>query len=223
MRVIVDLQGGVDMSGKYVTFLATLVVVTACSGASTSTIVEAASATTLASTTTTEATTTTLAPTTTTSVPLTTTTLESASEPLPDFLIESDDPLEALDELIEIYNWLWRNPEPALLSAAFTTETNTYQRLTRRLSELKEAGQSHDDPGLVVHSAEIDEWPLEDAVVILRVTISWEPQVIVNADGVVEEFEGYEPWETRLSMSNHPGSWRLITIDSFPEILEPRS
>lgn len=212
------------MSGKYVTFLATLVVVTACSGASTSTTVEAAPATSLASPTTTEATTTTLAPaTTTTAVPLTTTTLESASEPLADFLIESDDPVEALDELIEIYNWLWRNPEPELLNTAFTEESSTYDRILTRLMDLKQAGQFHDDPGFIVHSAEVDEWLVPDTVVILAVTVSWQPQVIRDSESVVEDSEGYEPWETRISLTNRLGTWRIVAIDGFPEVLEPRS
>ena len=145
------------MSGKFVTFLVVLVAVTACSGGSTSTTLEAAPATTVAPTTTAQAPTTTVPPTTTTSLPpTTTTTLESDVDPLPDFVIDSDDPVEALDELIEIYNWLWRNPEPELLNTAFTAETTNYDRLFRRLTDLQQAGQYHADPGLIVlHSAEV--------------------------------------------------------------------
>ena len=151
----------------------------------------------------------------------TTTTLESASEPLPDFLIESDDPLEALDELIEIYNWLWRNPEPELLNTVFTTETQTFSRLSGRMAELKMDGQKHEDDGFVIYAAEVLEWSVKDVVVVLLIDAEWAPQVVI--DGVGEEVEGnagLERTSFRVSMSNRLGNWRIVAFDGLMELGE---
>lgn len=209
------------MSGKHVTLLATLVVATACSGTSTSTTIEAAPPTSEPATTTTAAvTTTSLAPTTTT-VPATTTTVTSELDPLPDFVIDSDDPIEALDELIEIYNWLWRNPEPELLNTIFTTETQTFTRLESRMTELKANGHRHDDSGFVLYGAEIHEWDVEDVVVTLMIDAEWAPQSVVDEAKVeVEGNAGLERTEFRIALSNRLGTWRIVAFDGLMELGE---
>jgi hypothetical protein len=155
---------------------------------------------------------------------------EDKSEPTPDPTLEDNEEPVAVPtpdttgrdfdhifrEINEFRNWLYRNPNPELLTLIYHPECECYQSARQTLEQLVERGLRFNHAGFEVESIEVAE-EFESAA-RLRVAVERIEHQLLDDDGeIVNTVDDAGRAEFSFSLVREGARWRVRTVTQLSD------